>query len=168
MSIHPTDTLRFSAPGTNHIDRTRQVKNVTITNSGTGAATVTNFSLTRSNTTKFTVQNTTDPTLAPGEATTRNITFTSSTNGTYSATLVIEHTGLESPENLSLVGSRGAVQPTDPTARALAITGRDSVTNITQNDVTIAVTRFGRGLPVNGVEITQSDITTIITLFERN
>ncbi|WP_180271684.1 beta strand repeat-containing protein [Halorubrum persicum] len=58
--------------------------------------------------------------------------------------------------------------PTDPTERALQITGKDDPANLTQDDVTIAITEFERGNQANGVDITQDDVTTIITLFERN
>lgn len=176
VSIQPTGGLRFSLAAPNETTGTRTIENastqtnntVTISSSGTDTVTITNLSFTGANATSFTVQNTTNQTLNPGEEITRNITFASSTNGTYSATLVIEHTGVESPEKLSLIGTRGTAQLTDPTARALLITGRNSGPNLTQNDVTIAITRFERGVPANGIELTQNDITTIITLFERN
>jgi hypothetical protein len=60
-----------------------------------------------------------------------------------------------------------AIVPQDPTDRALQITGKASPAELTQNDVTVAITRFARDEPVNRIEITQNDITTIITLFER-
>jgi hypothetical protein len=59
-------------------------------------------------------------------------------------------------------------EPTDPQQRALQITDRSSAGEITQNDVTVAVTRFNRGQSANGIDITQNDVTTIITLFERS
>lgn len=58
--------------------------------------------------------------------------------------------------------------PTDPQERALEIVGKSDPSEITQNDVTTAITRFDRGQSVNGINITQNDITTTITLFERN
>jgi hypothetical protein len=50
----------------------------------------------------------------------------------------------------------------------LQITGKTSTSELTQNDVTAAITRFARGQSVNGVDITQDDITALITLFERD
>jgi len=57
--------------------------------------------------------------------------------------------------------------PTDPTERALQIAGVESASELTQNDVTIAITQFERDNNVNNVDIKQDDVTTIITLFER-
>ena len=58
--------------------------------------------------------------------------------------------------------------PTDPNERALAIAGVDDPANLTQDDVTAAITRFERGEPVDNIDIEQDDVTAIITLFERN
>lgn len=56
----------------------------------------------------------------------------------------------------------------DPTQRALQITGKDSPEQLSQDDVTAAITRFNRGESVNNVTIAQDDITNVITIFERN
>jgi hypothetical protein len=58
--------------------------------------------------------------------------------------------------------------PTDPVERATRIAGVEGPAELDQNDVTITITRFARGLDANGVDITQNDVTTLITLFERN
>jgi hypothetical protein len=58
--------------------------------------------------------------------------------------------------------------PTDPTQRALQITGKNDPSELTQNDVTATITRFNRGQTVNDIDITQDDVTATITLFERN
>jgi hypothetical protein len=58
--------------------------------------------------------------------------------------------------------------PSDPQERALQIAGKDSAEEVTQNDVTAAITRFNRGGSVNGVTVTQNDVTVMITLFERS
>jgi len=54
-----------------------------------------------------------------------------------------------------------------PRDRALQVTDVDDPTNITQNDVTAAITRFNRDQSTNGIDINQDDVTAIITLFER-
>jgi len=58
--------------------------------------------------------------------------------------------------------------PEDPTERVLQITGRGDPSELTQNDVTAAITRFNRGQSINSIQITQNDITAVITLFERS
>jgi len=58
--------------------------------------------------------------------------------------------------------------PEDPTERVLQITGRGDPSELTQNDVTVAITRFNRGQSINSIQITQNDITAVITLFERS
>jgi hypothetical protein len=63
---------------------------------------------------------------------------------------------------------RTTAAPSDPTERALQITGKDAPTELTQNDVTATITRFEREQSVQNIEIGQDDVTTLITLFERN
>jgi major cell surface glycoprotein (TIGR04216 family) len=58
--------------------------------------------------------------------------------------------------------------PEDPTQRALEITGKNDPSQLAQDDVTAAITRFNRDQSVNGVRINQDDVTAIITLFERD
>jgi halocyanin-like protein len=58
--------------------------------------------------------------------------------------------------------------PEDPTERALQIAGKGDPSELTQNDVTATITRFERGLSVNGITITQNDVTATITLFGRS
>jgi hypothetical protein len=60
------------------------------------------------------------------------------------------------------------IVPEDPTARALQLTGKQNPAELTQNDVTAAITRFSRNQSANGVDPAQDDITILITLFERN
>lgn len=57
--------------------------------------------------------------------------------------------------------------PEDPQERASEIAEKDDPAELSQNDVTAAITRFNRGQTVNGINIEQNDITTLITLFER-
>lgn len=58
--------------------------------------------------------------------------------------------------------------PDGPTARALQLADKRDPTELTQDDVTAAITRFSRGQPVNNIDPSQDDITVLITLFERN
>lgn len=58
--------------------------------------------------------------------------------------------------------------PTDPETRVLQIADVPDPSNLTQDDVTNAITRFERGESVNGVTVTQDDVSTMITLLERN
>jgi hypothetical protein len=58
--------------------------------------------------------------------------------------------------------------PTDPTQRVLQITGKQTESELTQDDVTATITRFNRGQTVNNIDIIQDDVTATITLFERN
>jgi hypothetical protein len=55
-----------------------------------------------------------------------------------------------------------------PTERVQQLTGKDNPSDLTQDDVTITITRFQRGQSINGITIRQNDITSLITLFERN
>jgi len=59
-------------------------------------------------------------------------------------------------------------EPTDPQDRATEISGKSDPAELTQNDITAAITRFDRGQTVDGLNIGQNDITTLITLFDRN
>lgn len=58
--------------------------------------------------------------------------------------------------------------PTTPTERALQIAGKNSPSELTQNDVTAVITRFERGQSNNNLTIRQDDVTAMITLFERS
>ena len=58
--------------------------------------------------------------------------------------------------------------PDDPTQRVLQITEKSNPGELTQNDVTVVITRFNRGQSVNNIDIDQNDVTATITLFERN
>lgn len=58
--------------------------------------------------------------------------------------------------------------PADPKARALRIADVNDASELTQDDVTAAITRFNRGQMINGVVVTQDDVTTVITLFRRS
>lgn len=57
--------------------------------------------------------------------------------------------------------------PDDPEERARDIAAVNNTSELSQNDVTAAITRFDRRQGVNGIDIKQNDITTLITLFER-
>lgn len=59
-------------------------------------------------------------------------------------------------------------EPEDPQQRATEIAEKEDPADLSQNDVTAAITRFNRGETANGIEIEQNDITILITLFERN
>jgi outer membrane protein assembly factor BamB len=54
-----------------------------------------------------------------------------------------------------------------PRERALQIAGVSAASSLSQNDITVAITRFNRGQSAGGIDIEQNDITTVITLFER-
>lgn len=69
--------------------------------------------------------------------------------------------------NITVADDAGT-PPEDPQERALAIAGVDDPAQLTQDDVTAAITRFERGEPVNNIDINQDDVTATITLFERN
>jgi outer membrane protein assembly factor BamB len=55
-----------------------------------------------------------------------------------------------------------------PRERALQIAGVSAASSLSQNDITVAITRFNRGQSAGGIDIEQNDITTLITLFERS
>lgn len=59
-------------------------------------------------------------------------------------------------------------EPEDPQQRATEIAEKEDPAELSQNDVTAAITRFDRGETANGIKIEQNDITILITLFERN
>lgn len=69
---------------------------------------------------------------------------------------------------LSTITVTESTVPTDPTERALQITGKEDPSELTQDDVTVVITRFNRGQSVNNIEIEQDDVTVTITLFERS
>jgi hypothetical protein len=57
--------------------------------------------------------------------------------------------------------------PTDPRQRVLQIAGAERIQELTQTDVTKAITLFNRGQSRNGVTLTQNDVSSTITLFNR-
>jgi hypothetical protein len=65
-------------------------------------------------------------------------------------------------------GTGGESTPDDPTQRVLQITEKSDPSELTQNDVTVVITRFNRGQSVNNIDIKQDDVTATITLFERS
>jgi hypothetical protein len=96
------------------------------------------------------------------------VTYRASTDA--SGTSTIEASATEPLSGVSSTATTGvtvSAVPTDPRARALQIASRSSAGALTQNDVTVAITRFERGTLANGVDIAQNDITVLITLFER-
>jgi hypothetical protein len=58
--------------------------------------------------------------------------------------------------------------PSDPTTRAEEIAGVESTDNVTQDDVTVTITKFSRDSAANGIDVTQNDVTAMITYFARN
>lgn len=58
--------------------------------------------------------------------------------------------------------------PSNPQERALQIAGVSNTLELTQSDITIAITQFSRGQTTNGLTIKQNDVTALITLFERD
>jgi hypothetical protein len=73
-----------------------------------------------------------------------------------------------SDSTLSTITVTESTVPTDPTERALQITGKEDPSELTQDDVTVVITRFNRGQSVDNIEIEQDDVTVTITLFERS
>lgn len=110
----------------------------------------------------------TDP-VEVGEAASVTVKYsvTSAANGTVIITTTAREPLSGANQTLSQNVSIQTV-PQDPTQRALRISGKQDPTQLTQNDVTAAITRFSRETAVNGINIRQDDITTLITLFERN
>lgn len=108
----------------------------------------------------------------PGSTATISVTYQATANAvgdeTISVTAQEPISGTTDTVSTELRAVDPASIPSDPTARALQITGKSDASELTQNDVTIAVTRFERGTPANGIAIGQNDVTAIITLFERN
>lgn len=80
----------------------------------------------------------------------------------------MEQDVIEYHQDTATASSDGPNSPADPTERALQITGKDNPGELTQDDITSALTRFNRGESANGIKITQDDVTSLITLFERN
>jgi acyl-CoA hydrolase len=97
-----------------------------------------------------------------------NVTV-SATNTTADITIDLtdSNNGEDSAAATLTVVEAGA-PPETPEERALAIAGVDDPAQLTQDDVTAAITRFNRGESVNGLTIEQDDVTAVITLFERN
>lgn len=96
-------------------------------------------------------------------------TYTYGGPDTYTAVLtVIDDAGNTATDSLDITVQPAGEVPTDPTERALQISGKDDPANMTQDDVTAAITQFDRDEQANGVGITQDDVTSVITLFERN
>jgi len=109
-------------------------------------------------------------------ATTRDVTVTANvtvdapaTNTTADITIdVVDSSTGEDSAAATLTVVEADAPPETPEERALAIAGVDDPAQLTQDDVTAAITRFNRGESVNGLTIEQDDVTAVITLFERN
>ena len=108
--------------------------------------------------------------LRPGGSGSINITYQAASDAAGEATI-----NVSAEDPLSATSGSAATEvtfrnqtATDPTKRALKIAGKPSSAELTQNDVTAAVTRFNRGQSVDGVRVTQDDVTALITLFERS
>lgn len=108
LSIDPTDRLQFTVSSENKTEHKQMSKNVTLSNPGSDTIEFTNFSVEGPDAANFTIDNTTLPqTLEAGQTTAVEVRFVSATNGTYSATLTIGHNAKNSPQTLSLQGTRG-------------------------------------------------------------
>lgn len=58
--------------------------------------------------------------------------------------------------------------PSDPADRATRIADVESTNNVTQNDVTLTITKFARDSAAGSIDVTQNDVTAMITYFARN
>lgn len=95
-------------------------------------------------------------------ATIDNTTVSGETAGT--TTVTARYDGFVASRELTVTESMSS----DPAQRALQIVGKDDPAELTQTDVSNAITRFERNERANGIEITQRDVSNVITLFERN
>lgn len=58
--------------------------------------------------------------------------------------------------------------PSDPATRVKKIAGVESTNNVTQNDVTVTITKFSRDSAAGSIDVTQNDVTAMITYFARS
>ncbi|PHQ40522.1 hypothetical protein DJ69_00695 [Halorubrum persicum] len=110
--------------------------------------------------------------IAAGERATVTISYqvAANTTGNTSLTATARNplTGANATLSQDVSIETATAAPTDPTQRALQITGKNDPSELTQSDVTAVITRFSRDQSVNNVTVTQNDVTATITLFERN
>lgn len=99
--------------------------------------------------------------------TTSSVTVTYRANASVTGEQVVGVTA-EDP----LTGSADNVSSTviieDPTDRALQAANTSDPSQISQDDITVAITKRDRGEQINNVAVTQDDITIMITLRDRN
>jgi PKD repeat protein len=97
------------------------------------------------------------------------ITYQVAANVTGNKTVGLTATNpLEGTEDAASSTLTATEAPSNPEERALQIVGVSSPTELTQSDVTVAITKFNRGQTANGLTIKQNDVTVLITLFERD
>ena len=106
--------------------------------------------------------------LAAGSSGTVTISYQAAADTTGQATVDVSAEEPLSGAATNVTSTLTIQEIADPTQRVLTITGKSSLQELTQNDVTATITRFNRGQSVNNVGISQDDVTTVITLFERN
>jgi subtilisin family serine protease len=106
----------------------------------------------------------------PGQNVSITVTYRVAQNATGTGNITVEVTSAlsEATDSATTAVELGEPPiPSTPRGRALQIAAVENPANITQTDITIAITRRDRGQAANGVEVTQSDITTLITLRDR-
>jgi hypothetical protein len=83
-------------------------------------------------------------------------------------TLAVEEPINGATDNASASVTVKQPAPEEATDRALEVSGKSDASEVEQNDVTVAITRFDRSQTANGIKLSQNDITVLITLFERS
>lgn len=108
--------------------------------------------------------------IAAREQRTQSVEFTSQSAGTYSVEITVAGSdGTSGFDTLTVtVPEESGAPPSDPQQRVLRIAGRSSPQELTQNDVSNAITLFNRNETFNGITVTQDDVSNTITLFERS
>lgn len=97
-----------------------------------------------------------------------DVDASATTGTTFTVTAeVLDENRVTTDTTMSLIEINQKNDLSSPRDRAIQVTDVDDPTNITQNDVTAAITRFNRDQSTNGIDINQDDVTAIITLFER-
>jgi hypothetical protein len=108
------------------------------------------------------------PSVAPGRNASVTVRYRVAPNATGTANVTVETTPTLSGVTDSVATSiEVGSPPSAPRARALQAAAAETPAEITQSDITIAITRRERGQRANGIELTQSDITALITLRDR-
>jgi endonuclease I len=143
----------------------------TISNSGTGALTVSNVTFTGTNASEFTSNFTTSYTIAGGANNTLNVTFTPTGTGSRTATLTIANDDAdESPFIINLTGygtnnlaTEPTAQPTTltfPNIKAYSVTGQFTASTSATNYLVVWKKTAGAlsGVPMDGTTYLRGDI----------